>query len=85
MIEGVTPKLIASDKLSSSAPKREVARKALAVSPSIKSKKDAKRMHITAAFHSWSIANRIPVKPEHIPTVVKILGINLNKVSFFST
>ena len=52
IIEGVTPKLMASDKLSNSAPKREVARKALAVSPSIKSKNEAKRMQTTAAFHS---------------------------------
>jgi hypothetical protein len=75
MTVGVTPKLTASDKLSSSAPILEVALSILALNPSTRSKKAASKTQTTADFHSDSSANLIPVRPTHIPTVVNMLGI----------
>ena len=77
IIVGATPKLIASAKLSSSAPKRENAFSNLAERPSIRSKNAAIKMQITALSQSDSNAKRIPVKPVHNPIVVKILGNSL--------
>ena len=74
IILGATPKLITSDKLSSSAPKRENALNNLADNPSIMSKQAATRMQITAFSQSESKANLIPVKPVQSPIVVKMFG-----------
>lgn len=81
---GVTPKLTASERLSNSAPIFEVALSILAVNPSTRSKNAAINTQTTADFQSDSRANRIPVRPMHIPTVVKIFGINriIKKSSF---
>ena len=76
MIVGVTPKLTTSDKLSNSAPIFDVALSILAVNPSTKSKNAAIKTQTTADSQSDSRAKRIPVKPIHIPMVVKIFGIN---------
>lgn len=84
IILGATPKLIASARLSSSAPKRENALSSLAESPSIMSKHAATKIHITAFSQSESNANRIPVNPVHKPIVVKIFGKSLEKERFFA-
>ena len=83
IILGATPKLIASARLSSSAPKRENALSSLAESPSIMSKHAATKIHITAFSQSESNAKRIPVNPVHKPIVVKMLGRSLEKERFF--
>jgi hypothetical protein len=77
IIAGETPKLMVSAKLSSSAPNGENALRSLADRPSIISKQAAARIQKTAFCQLPSSAKRIPVKPEHKPIVVNILGNNL--------
>ncbi len=81
---GATPKLIASARLSSSAPKREKALSSLAERPSTISKHAATKIHITAFSQSESNAKRIPVNPVHKPIVVKMFGKSLEKDRFFA-
>ena len=81
---GATPKLIASARLSSSAPKRENALSNLAESPSIISKHAATKIHITAFSQSESNAKRIPVNPVHKPIVVKMFGKSLEIERLFA-
>ena len=83
-MEGATPKLMASARLSSSAPKREKARNSLADKPSIISKHAATSTHNTAFCQSESKANLTPVRPVQRPIVVKILGRSLVKDSFLA-
>ena len=84
MIEGATPKLIASARLSSSAPNLENALRSLADRPSIISKQAATRMQMTAFSQSESKANLIPVKPVQRPIVVKIFGKSFVKERLFA-
>jgi hypothetical protein len=84
MIEGATPKLIASARLSSSAPNLENALRSLADRPSIMSKQAATRMQMTAFSQSESKANLIPVKPVQRPIVVKIFGKSFVKERLFA-
>ena len=81
---GASPKLIASARLSSSAPKREKALSSLAERPSTISKHAATKIHITAFSQFESNAKRIPVNPVHKPIVVKMFGKSLEKDRFFA-
>lgn len=84
IIEGATPKLMASARLSSSAPNFENALNSLADNPSIISKHAATRIHMTAFSQSESKANLIPVKPVQRPIVVKIFGKSFVKERLFA-
>ena len=83
MIAGVTPKLIKSDKESSSIPKFELDLSNRAIFPSILSRKDAKITKDTEISHLFSIANLRAVRPKVNEMNVNKLGIKLLKDNFF--
>jgi hypothetical protein len=83
MIAGVTPKLIKSDKESSSIPKFELDLSNRAIFPSILSRKDAKITNDTEICHLFSIANLRAVRPKVNEMKVNKLGIKLLKDNFF--
>ena len=83
MIAGVTPKLIKSDKESSSIPKLELDLSNRAIFPSILSRKEAKITNDTEICHLFSIANLRAVRPKVNEMKVNKLGIKLLKDNFF--
>tara|TARA_B100001559_G_scaffold217164_1_gene182143 strand:+ start:74 stop:352 length:279 start_codon:yes stop_codon:yes gene_type:complete len=83
MIAGVTPKLIKSDKESSSIPKFELDLSNRAIFPSILSRKEAKITNDTEISHLFSIANLRAVRPKVNEMNVNKLGIKLLKDNFF--
>ena len=83
MIAGVTPKLIKSDKESSSTPKFELDLSNRAIFPSILSRKDANITNETEICHLFSIANFSAVKPKVSEINVNKLGIKLLNDNFF--
>ena len=74
---GATPKLITSDKLSNSAPKRLVPLRSLATLPSKPSKIPAIKIAITADSHSSRRANLTPNIPAQRAKTVIALGAKL--------
>ena len=83
IIAGETPKLMVSARLSNSAPNGVNAFSNRADKPLIISKHAATSIQKTAFCQLPSRANRIPVNPEHKPTVVKMLGSNFASEIFF--
>ena len=74
MIQGATPNVTASERLSNCAPKFEVASNNLANNPSNPSKQQEMRTATIAISYFPSIPSRTAVRPAHILIVVKILG-----------
>ena len=79
----MTPKLIKSDRESSSIPKFEFDLSSLAIFPSILSKNEAKTTSETDICHLFSIANFSAVKPNAKEKKVNKLGIRLLSDNFF--